>query len=201
MAYRSHLCSSTLCYYVCINVFCTLLVLSILLPFMLSAPCPFNAPFPFYTFMLLCSHSFFTPQSHSTTTPIYSFFNIIILSVHLLHAIFFSLLHPLPPQSTPHWGVFFFHFPLPQLSHLLCAMLSLSILHLLLIVSALPDHHGNSLASLAFSPMHPSSLGVILRFLNFSLEVETLRLLCYRRAQPLCCSYRLQLSSICQLPL
>jgi hypothetical protein len=43
----------------------------------------------------------------------------------------------------------FLHFTLPQLSHLLCAMLSLSVMHLLLIVSALPDHHGNSSASLA----------------------------------------------------
>jgi hypothetical protein len=62
----------------------------------------------------------------------------------------------------------FFHFTLPQLSHLLCATLSLFVLHLLLIVSALPDHHGNSSASLVVSPTHPSSLGVISRFLSFS---------------------------------
>jgi hypothetical protein len=68
MAYRSHHCSATLRYSVCISVFYTPLVLSVLLPFMLSAPCPFNAPFPFCTFLLLRSASFFTPQSHPTTT-------------------------------------------------------------------------------------------------------------------------------------
>jgi hypothetical protein len=39
---------------------------------------------------------------------------------------------------------------------------------------------------------------VLCRDSFFSLSVETLRLLCYSRAHPLCFSYRLQRSSICQ---
>jgi hypothetical protein len=165
MDYQSHHYSATLRCSICISVFCTLLVLSVFLPFMLSVSCPFNAPFPFYTFLLLHSSSFFTPQSHSTTTPISSLFNILILSVHLLHAICFSLLHPLLPNLI-HIRVF---FPLYS-SHLLY----FTFLHLLLIVSALLDHHGNSLASLAVSPTHPSSLGVISRFLSFSGSCDSL---------------------------
>jgi hypothetical protein len=68
-----------------------------------------------------------------------------------------------PPPISSTSGCFL-HFTPPLLSHLLCATLSLSVLHLLPIVSALPDHHGNSSASLA---------------------VETLHLLCHRRAHPL----------------
>jgi hypothetical protein len=97
MAYRSHHCSATLRYSVCINVFYTLLALSVLLPFMLSAPCPFNAPFLFCAFLLLFSASFFTPQSHpTTTTPISSLFCILIVFVLLVHAICTKLLHALP---------------------------------------------------------------------------------------------------------
>jgi hypothetical protein len=90
MAYRSHHCSTTLRYSVCINVFPTLLALFVLFPVMLYALCPFNAPFPFYRFLLLRSASFFTPQSHpkaTTTTLISSFFNILIVSVLLVHPI------------------------------------------------------------------------------------------------------------------
>jgi hypothetical protein len=46
-----------------------ILALSVLLPFMLCAPCPFNAPFLFCAFQLLHSASFYTPESCSTTTP------------------------------------------------------------------------------------------------------------------------------------
>jgi hypothetical protein len=53
---------------------------------------------------------------------------------------------------------------------------------------------------LVVKPMCPSSLGVMPRFLSLSI-VETLHLLCHSRAHPLCCSYRLQCSSICQSPL
>ena len=132
MAYRSHHYSATLRYYVCISVFCTRLALSILLPFMLSAPCPFNAPFPFCAFLLLRSASFFTPQTHSTTAPLSSLFNILILSMHLMHAISFFLLHSLPPPISSTSGCFLY-FNIPQLSQLLCAMFSHSVLHLLLI--------------------------------------------------------------------
>jgi hypothetical protein len=104
MAYQSHHCSATLRCSVCISVFCTLLALSVLFPFMLSAPCPFNAPFPFCAFLLLRSASFFTPQSHPTaTTPISSLFCILIVSVLLVHAVCTKLLHALPISSAlPH---------------------------------------------------------------------------------------------------
>jgi hypothetical protein len=166
MAYRSHHCSATLRCSVCISVFCTLLVLSVLFPFMLSVPCPFNAPFPFCAFLLLRSASFFTPQSHSNNNPHFFF---VQHSYSLCAPCACNLLLALA-SSPPNLSTSgcFLHFTLPQLSHLLCATLSLSVLHLLLIVSALPDHHGNSSASLAVSPMHPSSLGVISRFLSFS---------------------------------
>jgi hypothetical protein len=78
-------------------------MLSVLFPFMLSEPCPFNAPFLFCAFLLLHSASFFTPQSHPTTTPqISSVFSILIIYVILVHAICTKLLHalPLPMFST-----------------------------------------------------------------------------------------------------
>jgi hypothetical protein len=113
MAYRSHHYSATLHYSVFISVFCTLLALSVLLPFMLSTPCPFNAPFPFCTFLLLRSASFFTPQSHSTTTTsISSLFCILIVSMLIVHEICTKLLHDLPLPCSPLLGLFS-HFPLP----------------------------------------------------------------------------------------
>jgi hypothetical protein len=48
--------------------------------------------------------------------------------------------------------------------HVVSAML----MHALPMSSALHDHHYNSLASLAVKPMHPSSLGVMSRFLSLS---------------------------------
>jgi hypothetical protein len=77
--------TSLLCLPHCLHEY--LLVLSVLLPFMLCAPCPFNAPFLFCTFQLLHSASFYTPESCSTATPISSLFCIHIVSVHLVHAI------------------------------------------------------------------------------------------------------------------
>jgi hypothetical protein len=110
-----------------------ILALSVLLPFMLCAPSPFNAPFLFSVFQLLhtppstrLNHS--QQQQHSIS----SLFFILIVSVHLLHA------------------------------------LSTMFLHALTMSSALPDHHCNSSASLAVPPMHPSSLGVMPRFLSLS---------------------------------
>jgi hypothetical protein len=101
MAYQSHHYSTTLRYSICISFFCTLLALSVLFPFILSTPCPFNAPFPFCRFLLMLSASFYTPQSHPTTTPRSLLFCILIVSVLLVHAICTKLLHDLtlPPFS------------------------------------------------------------------------------------------------------
>jgi hypothetical protein len=102
-----------------------------------------------------------TQQQHLIS----SLFCILIVSVHLVHAILPCSASSHNPNS-PHRGVFstslFHNYPFTM-----CHTVS-SVLHLLLIVSALPDHHGNSSASLAVSPTHPSSLGVMLRFLSFS---------------------------------
>jgi hypothetical protein len=96
MAYQSHHCSATLPYSVCLTVFLhTCLVLSILMPFMLCAPCSFNAPFLFCVFQLLHIASFYMPESLSTTTLISSLFCILLVSVHLVHAICAMLLHAL----------------------------------------------------------------------------------------------------------
>jgi hypothetical protein len=132
MAYRSHHCSATLRCSVCISVFCTLLAPSVLFPFMLSAPCPFNAPFPFCAFLLLRSASFFTPQSHSTTTPHFFF---VQHSYSLCAPCACNLLLALassPPQSPPHRGVFstsLFHiYPIscvPRCPSLFCISCSL----------------------------------------------------------------------------
>jgi hypothetical protein len=107
MAYWSNHCSATLRCSVCISVFCTLLVLSVLFPFMLSAPCPFNAPFPFCTFLLLCSASFFTPQSHLNNNNLDLFF---VLHSYSLCAPCACNMHQAPACSPPptvlHIGVF-----------------------------------------------------------------------------------------------
>jgi hypothetical protein len=106
MAYRSHHCSPTLCYSVCkVSPAHSLRFLFFCL-FLLPMPCPFNAPFPFYTFLLLCSASLFKPQTHSTTTPISYFFNILILSLHLcMQSASFSWILSMP--NLLHIGVFY----------------------------------------------------------------------------------------------
>ena len=74
MAYHTHHCSAAFCYSVFLTAFLhTWLVLFVLLPFILSAPCPFNATFLYYVFLLLRSASLRTLQSFytaTTTTPI-----------------------------------------------------------------------------------------------------------------------------------
>jgi hypothetical protein len=103
MAYQSHHYSATLPCSVCLTVFLhTCLALSFLFPFMLCAPCPFNAPFFFCVFQLLHTASFYMPKSLSTTTLISSLFFILIVSVHLVHTICtnFCMLYTPPLFST-----------------------------------------------------------------------------------------------------
>jgi hypothetical protein len=107
MAYQSHHCFATLPCSIYLTIFLhTCLALSILLPFMLYAPCPFNAPFLFCVFQLLHTTSFYTPESLSTTTLISSLFCILIVSVHLAHTICTMLLHALHPAIVLHIGIF-----------------------------------------------------------------------------------------------
>jgi hypothetical protein len=55
-----------------------------------------------------------------------------------------------------------------------CACYLTMLLHALSMSSALPDHHCNSSTSLAVKPMHPSSLGVMSRFLHLSSSRDSL---------------------------
>jgi hypothetical protein len=133
MAYQSHHYSTTLPCSVCLTVFLhTCLELSVLLPFILYVPCPFNTPFLFYVFQLLHTASFYMPKSLSTAALISSLLCILILPMHLLHPLFTMILHALPMSS------------------------------------ALHDRHYNSSTSLVVKSMHPSSLGVMSRFLSLS---------------------------------
>jgi hypothetical protein len=139
MAYHPCRCSITLLCPIYISVFCTPLALSVLLPFMLSAPYPFNAPFLNCSFLLLCYASLYTLEFSYivTTTPISSLFHTLIVPVLLVHAIFPCLGMLTPP-------------PISSTSRVL-----------------FPDHH-NSSSSLVVPTMHLASLGVLLRFLNLS---------------------------------
>jgi hypothetical protein len=94
----------------------------------MSIPCTI----PLCVFHLLHTASFYTPKSLSIAALISSLFCILIVFVHLVHAISAMLLHALPMSS------------------------------------ALPNHHYNSSSSLVVKPMHPSSLGVMSRFLSLS---------------------------------
>ena len=106
MAYQPCRCSVTLLCPVCINVFCTHLSLPVLLPFMLSVPYPFNATFLYYEFLLLRSASLHTPWIllHSDNKHISSLFNILIVSIVFVHAIFAMPLHAHSvPNSSTTW--------------------------------------------------------------------------------------------------
>ena len=138
MAYQPCYCSVTLLCPVCISVFCTPFALSVLMPFILSAPYPFNATFLYCAFLPLRSASLLTLESFPmTTTLISSLFHILIVPVLLVYAIFSMPLHA---------------HTVPNLLHIL---------------SAFPDHH-NSSSSLVVPAMRSTSLGVLLRFLNLS---------------------------------
>jgi hypothetical protein len=140
---------------------------------MLSAPCPFNAPFLLCAFCLLHSASFYAHKSLSTVTPISSLFCVFILSVHLLCPPCTVPLHGLQRAIVMFFGLFiatsFF-----ALLHSLKHQYTLFVLHVLLVSSPLPHHHGNSSAFLVVMPMCSSSLGVMLRFLSLSSSRDSL---------------------------
>jgi hypothetical protein len=73
---------------------------------MLYAPCPFYAPFLFCVFQLLHTTSFYTHESLSTTALISSLFYILLVSVHLVHAICTMLLHALHRATVLLIGLF-----------------------------------------------------------------------------------------------
>jgi hypothetical protein len=81
---------------VCLTVFLhAYIALSILLPFVLCTPFPFNAPFLFWPYQLLHFASFFLHASptNSNNNLITSLCRVLIASVHLVHAICTMLLH------------------------------------------------------------------------------------------------------------
>jgi hypothetical protein len=69
MAYQPCRFSVTLLCYVCISVFCTPLALSVPLPFIISAPYPFNETFLYCAFLLLRSASLLTLESFPRQQP------------------------------------------------------------------------------------------------------------------------------------
>jgi hypothetical protein len=107
MAYQPCHCSITLLCSVCISVFCTPLALSVLLPFILSAPYPFDATFLYRASLHLRSASLLTLESFPTTTTlISSLFPILIVPVLLVHAVFAFLCMLTHPQSPAHLECF-----------------------------------------------------------------------------------------------
>jgi hypothetical protein len=106
MAYQTHHCSAAFRYSVCLIAFLhTSLALSVLLLFMLCAPCPFTAQFLFCSIQLLHSppsshmnhlhqqQSQQTPTSNNNNTLFSSLYCVFIASVHLVHAMFAMPLH------------------------------------------------------------------------------------------------------------
>jgi hypothetical protein len=168
MAYQSHHCSATLPCSVCISVFCTLL-LCFMFFCLLCSVCHVpsmhhSSSVHFCTALCLLLHTSITLNNNNNT---HLFFILHTYSLcapcacNMCHASACS-----HHANVLHIGVFTATPPChpftPQ------ASTPLSVLHLLLMSSALPDHHCNSSASLAVQPMRPSSLGVMLRFLSLS---------------------------------
>jgi hypothetical protein len=127
-----------------------LLVLSDLLIFSTSAPQPYFTVSAMHlcSFLLLCFML-------CVPCPFYEF--------QLLHSA--SLYTPESLSTTPPISSLFIIFILSV--HLLHPLFTM-LLHALLVLSALPNHHHNSLASLVVKPMHSSSLSVMPRFLSLS---------------------------------
>jgi cobalamin synthase len=132
MAYQTYHCSAAFRCSVCLIAFLlTSLALSVLLLFMLCAPCPFTAQFLFCAIQLL--HS--PPSSHM------------------------NHLHQQQPQQTPTATTTLLFF-VPCI-YSFCASCACNIHHasacsyranILHLLSALGDHHHNSSASLAIFP-------------------------------------------------
>jgi hypothetical protein len=104
MDYQTHHCSVAFHSSVCLIAFLhTSLPLSVLLLFMLCAPCPFTAQFLFYAIQLFhsppSSHINHLHQQQPQQTPTMtailfsSLYHVYIAYVHLLHAIFTIPLH------------------------------------------------------------------------------------------------------------
>ena len=139
MDYHPCCCFVTLLYLIYISVFFTPLTLSVLLPFMLYAPYPFNAPFLDCAFLLLRSASLHTPEFSYTAKTTYLFFFQHSYSLCCLCACNIHNASTCP----------------------LCA----KFLHK---SSALPHHHRDSSTSSTVFPTRSRSLGVLSRFLSFS---------------------------------
>jgi hypothetical protein len=93
-----------------------------------------------------------------------SFFSILIVSVHHVHAMCNPSACTSPLHVPPHRDLEY-HSSFPPL-HFLDHPPPLSILHALFMSSAMPDHHCDSSASLAVKSMCSSPLGVMPRFLS-----------------------------------
>jgi hypothetical protein len=98
----------------------------------------------------------------------------------LLHTASFYTLEPL---STPTLISSLFSIPILPM-HLLHPLFTM-LLHALPMLSALPNHHYKTSASLEIKPMRPSSLGVMLRFLSLSSSRDSLSSLSQLSSFPL----------------
>jgi hypothetical protein len=148
MAYPTYHCSAASRCSFCHTAFLHIsLALSVLLQFILCAPCPFTAQFLFSPIQLL--HNL--PSTRMN---------------HFPH----QQTPPLEQQQPPHLFsvpcIYSFCAPCAcNVRHASACILSVVILHL---SSALSDHHRDSSASLVVRPACPVSLGVMLRFLSLS---------------------------------
>jgi hypothetical protein len=125
MAYQSHHCSATMLYSTCICLFLhPFLMIYVLLPFMLYAPCPFYAP-----------------KSISIAAPMSSLFFVFILSVHFLRPPCIVPLHALQCAMVLFIGLFtttplFLCFARSSINtlSLLCMFSSCQVLFLIIMV-------------------------------------------------------------------
>jgi hypothetical protein len=148
MAYPTYHCSAASRCSFCHTAFLHIsLALSVLLRFILCAPCPFTAQFLFSSIQLL----HYLPSSHMN---------------HFPH----QQPSPLQQQQQPHLFsvpcIYSFCAPCAcNVHHASACRLCVIILHL---SSALSDHHRDSSASLVVRPARSALLEVMLRFLSLS---------------------------------
>jgi hypothetical protein len=124
----------------------------------------------FCSFLLLCFSSctscFYTHASLTTATLMSSMFFVFILYVHLLLPPCAMPLHSLHSVTVLLIDLF---TTTPPFRPLVPSSISLfSSFCITSHVNSSSDHHVNSSSFLAVTPMHSSSLGVMLRFLSFT---------------------------------
>jgi len=174
MAYQSHHCSTTLLCSTCISVFlhtlpCAFYSFSFYALCVISIPCTIPLLYISATAHYLIIHTWIPLNNNS-----HLFF---VRCIYTIYAPSSSSMYNASACSSTCHGFF------PRVVHchstfsLLCSLKhqhTLYVLHVHLVSSILPNHHGNSSAFLAVMPMRSSSLGVMLRFLSLSSSQDSL---------------------------